>query len=354
LVQIALPKIKQDEKVSTENYGKFEAENVEKGFGVILGNSLRRVLLSSLEGAAVTSVLIEGITQEFDTLPSMKEDVTDFLLNIRDIRIRPLSKNAEPAKLELTMDDGRIDGVKVEDGKLYARHIKVKSPLNYEIVNPDHYLATLDAKDVSLHVEMTVERGKGYRPVKAGENFGHQVTQGGVSREIPVDAIFSPVTRANYSITSSGPGGGEGKELLVLEVWTDGTLSPMVAVKDSSDILIEQFGFFSNLVRDTAEREQVQSWQKSVPPDIYNLPIDKLTLSTHTYNSLRRGGIQTVGQLLEKGLDGMMALGGFGVKSREEVEVALKEMGVEMSGQPIEKDKKKKARTKGAASEGED
>ncbi len=354
MVQLALPKIERDEKESRGYYGKFYAEPVEKGFGVILGNSLRRVLLSSLEGAAVTSVLIEGITQEFDTVHYMKEDITDLLINIRDIRIRPLSKNAEPAKLELDIEDGKSNGIKIENGRVCAKHIKVKSPLNYEIVNPEHYLATLDSKAAVLKIEMTVERGKGYRPVVAGDNTGIIVTSAGTSKEIAIDAIFTPVTRANYSIQSSGPGAGAGKERLVLEIWTDGTMDPVDAITESATILIEQFSCFKGLASAIAEREEIQSWQKSVAPDIYNLPIDKLSLSTHTYNSLRRGGIQTVGHLLEKGLEGMMSLGGFGVKSREEVEAALKELNVELPEQSSEKEKKKKSRAKGASSEGED
>jgi len=342
LVQLALPKIECVEY--KENYGKFVAEPVEKGFGVILGNSLRRVLLSSLRGAAVTSVLIDGITQEFDTVPFMKEDVTDFLLNVRDIRIRLLSKNDDPGKMTLNVTGGK---------PVYARDISVVAPLNFEVVNPDLYLATLDSKDANLSAELKVEIGKGYRPATAGDNVGIIVTSAGTSKEISTDAIFSPVMRTNYVIESSGPGQGAGKERLILEIWTDGTIDPVDAVTESASLLMEQFNCFKELAQSIAEREEVQSWQKSVPPDIYNLTIDKLNLSTHTYNSLRRGGIMTVGQLLEKGLEGLMSLGGFGVKSREEVESAVKELGVELPEQQSDMDKKK-IRTKGALSEGED
>jgi DNA-directed RNA polymerase subunit alpha len=342
LVQLALPKIECVEY--KENYGKFVAEPVEKGFGVVLGNGLRRVLLSSLRGAAVTSVLIDGITQEFDTVPFMKEDVTDFLLNIRDIRIRLLSKTAESGRMTLDISGGK---------EVYARDITVAAPVNFEIVNPDHYLATLDSKESRLNAELKVDVGKGYRPASAGDNVGIIVTSGGTSKEISVDAIFSPVTRANYVIESSGPGHGAGKERLVLEVWTDGTLDPVDAITESASLLIEQFNCFKGLAKSIAEREEVQSWQKAVPPDTYNLPIDKLNLSTHTYNSLRRGGITSVGQLLEKGLEGLMSLGGFGVKSCEEVEAAIQELGVELPEQQSDKDRKKKDRVKGASTEGE-
>jgi DNA-directed RNA polymerase subunit alpha len=179
------------------------------------------------------------------------------------------------------------------------------------------------------------------------------VTSEGTSKEISIDAIFSPVTRANYTVESSGPGQGAGKERLTLEIWTDNTTDPIGALSESVAIMIEQFNCFTGLARTIAEKEESEAWQKSIPSDVYNMPLEKLNLSTHTYNSLRRGGITMTGQLLEKGLDGLMSLGGFGVKSREEVEVVLKNLGVELSGAPVEKDKKKKGRAKSADPEGD-
>jgi len=342
LVQLALPKIECT--LYRPNYGKFVAEPVEKGFGIILGNSLRRVLLSSLDGAAITSVLIDGITQEFSTIPNMKEDVIDFLLNVRDIRIKILSNTAESGKMVLNAK-GRMD--------VHAGDISLVGPPNFEIVNPDLYLATLDSSDARLNAEFTVKVDKGYQPASVGDNVGIIVTSGGTSKEISVDAIFSPVTRANYSVESSGPGKGAGKERLFLEIWTDGTIDPVEAISQSASILVEQFSSFTRLATAIAEKEEAEAWQKSIPSDVYNMPLEKLNLSTHTYNSLRRGGITMTGQLLEKGLDGLMSLGGFGVKSKEEVEVALKELGVELSGAPDEKDKKKKGRVKATGPEEE-
>jgi DNA-directed RNA polymerase subunit alpha len=342
LVQLALPKIECTEY--RENYGKFVAEPLEKGFGVILGNSIRRVLLSSLRGAAVTSVLIEGITQEFSTIPNMKEDVTEFLMNVRDIRIKLLSRTDEAGKMTLKVK-GKAD--------LKAGDIIVESPPNFEIVNPGLYLATIDSNEAKLNIEFTVKVGKGYQPACAGDNVGIIVTSEGTSKEISIDAIFSPVKRANYTVESSGPGQGAGKERLTLEIWTDDTVDPIEALSESVTILVEQFNCFTGLARTIAEKEESEAWQKSIPSDVYNMPLEKLNLSTHTYNSLRRGGITMTGQLLEKGLDGLMSLGGFGVKSREEVEVVLKDMGVELSGAPVEKDKKKKGRAKNAGPEGD-
>ena len=342
MVQLALPKIECTEY--RENYGKFVAEPLEKGFGVILGNSIRRILLSSLRGAAITSVLVDGITQEFSTIPNMKEDVTEFLMNVRDIRIKLVSKTAELGKMAL-----RVKG----KSELRASDITVESPLDFEIVNPGLYLATIDSNEAKLDIEFTVKAGKGYQPASAGDNVGIIVTSEGTSKEIAIDAIFSPVTRANYTVESSGPGQGAGKERLTLEIWTDNTVDPIEALSESVAILIEQFNCFTGLARTIADKEESEAWQKSIPSDVYNMPLEKLNLSTHTYNSLRRGGITMTGQLLEKGLDGLMSLGGFGVKSREEVEVVLSGLGVELSGAPVDKDKKKKGRDKSASPEGD-
>ncbi len=342
MVQLALPKIECTEY--RENYGKFVAEPLEKGFGVILGNSIRRILLSSLRGAAITSVLVDGITQEFSTIPNMKEDVTEFLMNVREIRIKLVSKTVESGKMAL-----RVKG----KSELRAGDITVESPLDFEIVNPGLYLATIDSNEAKLDIEFTVKAGKGYQPASAGDNVGIIVTSEGTSKEIAIDAIFSPVTRANYTVESSGPGQGAGKERLTLEIWTDNTVDPIEALSESVTILIEQFNCFTGLARTIAEKEESEAWQKSIPSDVYNMPLEKLNLSTHTYNSLRRGGITMTGQLLEKGLDGLMSLGGFGVKSREEVEVVLSGLGVELSGAPVDKDKKKKGRDKSASPEGD-
>lgn len=339
--QLAIPKIECTEVRG--NYGKFIAEPVEKGFGVVLGNSLRRTLLSSLRGAAVASVLIDGVTQEFSAIPNMKEDVTEFIMNVRDIRIRLLSKTAESGKMTLNVR-GRME--------VHASDIVMASPPNFEIANPDLHLATLDT-DGKLNVEFNIKVDKGYQTASGGDNTGIIVTSSGTSKEIRVDAIYSPVTRANYAVESSGPGEGAGKERLILEIWTDGTVDPIEAIGESAEILVEQFKAFTGLATTIAEKEEAEAWQKSVPADVYNMPLEKLNLSTHTFNSLRRGGIIIVGQLLEKGLEGLMALGGFGVKSREEVELSLKEYGIELAGVPAEKDKKKKGRVKDSSPEGD-
>ena len=237
--------------------------------------------------------------------------------------------------------------------EIHASDIKIINSADFEIVNPDLYLATLDSDEASLNMEFTAKVDKGYQPASSGNNVGIIVTSTGTSKEIAIDAMFSPVTRANYTIESSTPGQGVGKERLILEVWTDGTINPIEAIEQSARILVAQFNSFMSLSKDKTEKEEVAAWHKAIPPEVYNMPLEKLNLSTHTYNSLRRGGLTTTGQLLEKGLEGLMALGGFGVKSREEVEAALAQFGVSLTPATAEKDKKKKGHDKEENPEGD-
>jgi DNA-directed RNA polymerase subunit alpha len=302
---LALPKVECVE--STETYGRFVAEPLERGFGTTLGNSLRRVLLSSLPGAAVTWVWIEGIQHEFSTIPHMKEDVIEFLLNVKAIRFRHAGQSAGRARLE-------VQG----EGEVCAGDIQ--TPADFEIVNPELHLATLDSAEAKLMIEFNIEVGRGYVPAKSTDNLP--------AGAIPVDAIFSPVRRANFSVEPSSAREGSTLEKLILEIWTDGTLSPLEALSQSATILVEQFNCFRELVKAVVQEGAEVVWQRIIPPEQYLMPLDQLPLSTHTYNSLRRGGITTVGQVLEKGLDKLTSLPGFGVKSREEVQVALEQLGI--------------------------
>lgn len=327
---LALPKVECVE--STETYGRFVAEPVEKGFGVTLGNALRRVLLSSLPGAAVTWVMIESVQHEFSTIPHVKEDTIDFLLNVKALRLRHLAQRAGKLRLE-------AEG----EGQVKAGDIKPSS--DFEIVNPDLYLATLDAPEGKLDVEFNVEIGRGYVPASSSDSLPIGA--------IPIDAIFTPVRKVNYSVESSSLREGSNQEKLILEVWTDGSISPIEAVSQSAAILIEQFGCFRELAKAITQEGAEIVWQRLIPPEQYLMPLDQLNLSTHTYNSLRRGGVTTLGQILEKGLDGLCALAGFGAKSREEVETALKRLDLPFI--PESKDKKEKKAARSAASkQGED
>jgi DNA-directed RNA polymerase subunit alpha len=330
LAGLALPKVECVE--GTETYGRFVAEPVEKGFGVTLGNALRRVLLSSLPGAAVTWAMIEGVQHEFSTIPHVKEDTIDFLLNVKAIRLRHLAQRSGKLRLE-------AEG----EGQVKAGDIKPSA--DFEIVNPELYLATMDAPKAKLDVEFNVEIGRGYVPASSSDSLPIGA--------IPIDAIFTPVHKVNYSVEPSSLREGSNQEKLVLDVWTDGSMSPIEAVSQSAAILIEQFGCFRELAKAITQEGAEIVWQRLIPPEQYLMPLDQLNLSTHTYNSLRRGGVTTLGQILEKGLDGLCALAGFGAKSREEVEAALKSLDLPFILEAKDK-KEKKASRSAASKKGED
>jgi DNA-directed RNA polymerase subunit alpha len=330
LAGLALPKVECVE--GTETYGRFVAEPVEKGFGVTLGNALRRVLLSSLPGAAVTWAMIESVQHEFSTIPHVKEDSMDFLLNVKAIRLRHLAQRSGKLRLEA-------------EGEGQVRAGDIKPTADFEIVNPELYLATLDAPEAKLDVEFNVEIGRGYVPASSSDSLPIGA--------IPIDAIFTPLRKVNYSVEPSSLREGSNQEKLVLEVWTDGSISPIEAVSQSAALLIEQFGCFRELAKAITQEGAEIVWQRLIPPEQYLMPLDQLNLSTHTYNSLRRGGVTTLGQILEKSLDGLCALAGFGAKSREEVEAALKRLDLPFIPEAKEK-KEKKASKATSSKKGED
>jgi DNA-directed RNA polymerase subunit alpha len=323
LAGLILPKVECIE--SSESYGRFVAEPLEKGYGITLGNGLRRVLIGSLTGAAVTWVQVEGIQHEFSTIPNVKEDTLEFLLNVKALRIRPLSQRS--GKLTLTIEN---------EGPVYASDIKATA--DFEIVNPDLYLLTLDSPDAVLRVEMNVDIGRGYMPASSSDGLPIGA--------IPIDAVFTPVRKANCTIETSGSGEGQVYEKLTLEVWTDKTLSPTEAVTQSAAILMEQFACFRELAKTLTEEGAELAWQRLIPPEQYDMPLDQLNLSTHTYNSLRRGGITTLGQLLERTGEGLTSLAGFGAKSQDEVEVALQGLNLPFVPE-IKKQAKKTKKDKG-------
>ncbi|HEY5639150.1 MAG TPA: DNA-directed RNA polymerase subunit alpha [Dehalococcoidia bacterium] len=298
---------------SADDYARIVASPLLPGFGITLGNALRRVLLSSLPGAAITSVRIEGIQHEFSTIPNIKEDSIEFLLNVKEIRLRALSDRAGMLVLD---HSGRGGPVTAGD---------IQLPEHFEIVNPDLYLATIDGKSSKLYVEFNVEQGRGYVP--AGQVDG---TQLGV---IPVDAIFSPVRKVNYHIEHTRVGQATNYDKLTIELWTDGTISGSEAVSKSADILIEQFKLFSHMGRPampTVERGLGAGIQLS--PDKYNMAIEDLNLSMRAYNCLRRSGLMTIGQVLEKSEEELLALRNFGRKSYDELRERLDELGLLPAG----------------------
>ena len=319
---LTLPKVECIE--STETYGRFIAEPLEKGFGVTLGNALRRVLLSSLVSSAVTWVVIEGIQHEFSKIPYAKEDTMDFLLNIRALRIRSLSQRAGKLSLEV-------------EGEREVCASDIKTSADFEILNPDLHLVSLDSSEAKLNVELNVELGRGYVPASSSDGLPIGA--------IPIDAVFTPVRKANFTVEAGAFGADSNQEKITLEVWTDNTISPIEAVSQSATILIEQFACFRELARTLTEEGAELAWQRLIPPEQYDMPLDQLNLSTHTYNSLRRGSITTLGQLLERTAEGLSSLAGFGAKSKEEVETALKNLNLPFVPE-IKKQTKKTKRSK--------
>jgi DNA-directed RNA polymerase subunit alpha len=277
---------------SSVDYSRFLAEPLEPGFGVTLGNALRRVLLSSLPGAAVTWVKIEGIQHEFSPIPHVKEDVMEFLLNVRQLRLCPLSR--QPGQLLLEVE---------REGKVCAADIKPSA--DFRIANPELHLASLDSSKARLCVELNVELGRGYLPAKSADGLPVGA--------LPVDAIFTPVRKINYSVEPIRPGQEGSPEKLILEIWTDSTIFPWEALSQSANILTGQFASFRDF-------EVPMARALPILPEEYDTPLEQLNLSTRSYNSLKRAGIFNLGQLLEKGREGLPPLPGLGAKSRAEVE----------------------------------
>ncbi len=286
------------------DYAHIVAEPLEKGFGTTLGNSLRRVLLSSLPGAAITSVRVEGVEHEFSTIEGMKEDVTEFLLNLKEVRLRAFSDR--PARLFL-----EVGG----PGEVTASQIE--STADYEIVNPDLVLATLDNKEASLVVDLNVEAGRGYLPATVSEGLPIGV--------IPVDAIFTPVRRVNFRVSNTRVGQDTNFDRLDLEIWTDGTMDGQQALSMASEILREQFLEFQLLVGEVQEAP-VEVEEPEVLEG-YDMPIEQLQLSVRAYNCLKRSGLMTVGAVLEKSEEELLALRNFGEKSYLELRDKLVNSG---------------------------
>jgi DNA-directed RNA polymerase subunit alpha len=307
LSPLSVPRIESIE--SKGNYSRFSAEPLEKGIGITLGNSLRRMLLGYLPGAAITSVKIEGIQHEFSTIPNVKEDTIEFLLNIKAIRLKAVS--GKPGKLTLEV---------AREGKVLASDIKLSD--DFEIVNPDQYLATLDSPEASLNVELNVELGEGYRQADTNANLSIGV--------IPVDAIFTPIRKVNFTIVPVHVGRETSRERLYLDVWTDGTITPIEAVSRSSELLAQQLAPFVNLAQASQVTVESKAVVAAIPNEKFKMSVEDLDLSVRTMNSLRRGGITTVGELVSKGEKELLSLRNFGQKSRQEVEERLQALGLSL------------------------
>ncbi len=294
----------------TEKFGRFVAEPLEKGFGITLGNSLRRILLGYLSGAAITQVRIEGIQHEFTVILNAKEDVTEFLLNVKEIRIKPLTDRGGMLTLEV-------------EGERRVCASEIKPSADFEIANPELCLITLSNPEARLYVEFDVEIGTGFRPAESSDN-----TPVGT---IPVDAIFSPIQKVNYTIEPTHLGRETSRERLMLEIWTDGTMSPVDSMSNAADILVEQFTPFVEFVKISQMKAEERAIRLSIPDEKFNMPVEQLDLSVRTMNCLRRSNIATVGELIAKGTKELLKLRNFGQKSYLEIEDRLGAIGLSLN-----------------------
>jgi DNA-directed RNA polymerase subunit alpha len=292
---------------TSANYGKFDIEPLDPGFGTTLGNTLRRVLLSSLWGAAVTSIQIDGVAHEFTAIPHVKEDVTEVILNLKKLRLKSFTE--DPITLLLDVK-----------GPAEVRGSHIQATSDVEIVNPDLYICTLAARG-HLRMELNVERGKGYVPADRNKREGQPI---GV---IPIDSIFSPVEKANFVVEKTRVGQSTDYDRLIIEVWTDGTMSPEEAVSHSAELFTQHLNLFVKF-RDNIERhEQDLRGEKTGQNRLMDTPIEELDLSVRAFNCLKANEIQTVGQLLQKREEELLALRNFGRKSLDEIKEKLVEKG---------------------------
>ena len=292
---------------SGESYGRFIIEPLSQGFGVTLGNAIRRVLLNSLPGVAITAVRIEGAQHEYSTLPHVREDMVDFLLNVKDIRIQSITGRPGTMRLDIS---GRAGAITAGDIRRHG---------DYTIVNPDLVLLNADSKDAALSIEFTIEQGTGFRAAETQEEDPIGI--------LPVDAIFTPIRRANFEVEATRVGQVTDFDRLVLEVWTDGTITPEEAVRKGTQIIIDQLQPFAALGED-ADLLGEQQTGLNVPLSLASVTVEDLRLSTRTQNSLRRGSLATVGHVLEKSAQELLELRNFGEQSLSELIDRLREIGV--------------------------
>jgi len=304
LPNLVLPKI-EIEAIS-ERYGRFVVGPLESGYGVTIGNSLRRVLLSSLAGAAITSVRVDGVHHEFSPIAGVKEDTMTLLLNLKQVRMR--LHGDEPVRLRL-----EVEG----EGVVTAGDIEC--PSEVEIVNPELPLLTLDANDSRVEMEMTAERGRGYSPSEERGELG--------IGQLPVDAVFSPIRRIAYVVDRVRIGEITDFDQLKLDIWTDGTIQPEEALSSAAQMLAKHFSLVAN-VGGALIDEGEEAVEEGIPARIYEMPIEDLDLTVRAFNCLKRAGITTVGMILEKlekGDDEILAIRNFGRKSLDELKEALSE-----------------------------
>ncbi len=311
MIEIEKPRIECIESPTDDSYGKYVIEPLERGYGTTLGNSLRRVLLSSLPGTAVTSIRIAGVQHEFSTIPGVKEDVTEIVLNIKRIIARLHSDEPKTVYIEAS-------------GECEVTAGDIKADSEVEILNPELHLATLGS-DASLSIELTIDHGRGYVP--ADKNKGSQQVIG----TIPVDSIYTPVLKVNYAVENTRVGNQTDFDKLTLEVWTDKTISPRDAVSLGAKILVDHFTLFTDLSDSIGNRSTVVEKVETQRDKVLEMTIEELDLSVRSFNCLKRANINTVEDLISKTQDEMIKVRNLGRKSLEEVEHKLAMMGLSLA-----------------------
>ncbi|MDD3224059.1 MAG: DNA-directed RNA polymerase subunit alpha [Clostridium sp.] len=310
MLEIEKPKIECVESTEDGSYGKFVIEPLERGYGITLGNSLRRILLSSLPGVAANAVKIEGVLHEFSTVKGVKEDVTEIILNIKCLALK---MNGDGPKTIIVDAKG--------PGEITAGDIKTDGEV--EIINNDLHIATLD-DDGRLYMEIEVNRGRGY--VTQNKNKRDDMPIGTIS----VDSIYTPIKRVNYNVQNSRVGQVTDFDKLTLEVWTNGTIRPEEAISLSSKILIEHFKLFMTLTDHADDVEIMVEKEEDKKEKVLEMTIEELDLSVRSYNCLKRAGINTVQELTERSMDDMMKVRNLGKKSLEEVEQKLQALDLSL------------------------
>lgn len=309
MLEIEKPKITPDES-NSNNYGIFVVEPLERGYGITLGNSLRRILLSSLPGAAVTSVKIEGVLHEFSTIPGVMEDTTDIILNLKNLAVKMYTDEPQILRIEAE-DEGAVTAA------------EIIHDADVEILNPELHIATLDTGG-RLFMEMNLEKGRGYVVAEKNKKPDHII---GV---VPVDSIFSPVYKVNYTVDDTRVGQQTDFDRLTMEVWTNGSITPEEAMSLSAKVLNEHLKLFIGLTDKTNDVEIMVEKEEEAKDRLLEMTIEELDLSVRSYNCLKRAGINTVEELILKTEDEMMKVRNLGRKSLEEVEQKLAELGLKL------------------------
>lgn len=308
------PNIEVAEISEDKKYGRFVVEPLERGYGITLGNSLRRIMLSSLPGAAVSQVKIEGVLHEFSSIEGVKEDVTEIIMNIKSLAIRNNSDTNEPKTAYIEYEG---------EGVVKASDIQVDQDI--EILNPDQVIATLSGKNTKLYVELTITKGRGY--ISADKNKSDDLPIG----VIAVDSIYTPVERVNVTVENTRVGQITDFDKLTLDVYTNGTLVPDEAVSLAAKVLSEHLSLFIDLSENAKTAEIMVEKEEDEKEKVLEMSIDELELSVRSYNCLKRAGINTVEELTNKTSEDMMKVRNLGRKSLEEVLAKLKELGLQLN-----------------------